>query len=208
MTEKKPHILHKKCMICGKYFDIPRNNPRKTCSKKCEMEARRRARPWKTPPILADLTGRTFGDLTAVKYLGGGEWLWRCSCGKKVEREAREVICEGAQASCGHLRKVDALNRMGDVGASKNLAKPLRGGKIQRSYISGMSGVIMCQYENSVLYEARIVVGGKTVSLGEYITLEAAMRARLEGEQKYLQKAIKAREKETQTAIDRQKETE
>src|SRR5215472_13194557 len=38
---------------------------------------------WPFPPG-RDVTGRTFGDLVALQYLGADMWLWRCRCGSHV----------------------------------------------------------------------------------------------------------------------------
>lgn len=60
-----------------------------------------------------DLTGQTFGELTAIKKVCGGreqnrngrvKWLFRCSCGKEVIAMAVNVK-HGKTKSCGHMGK-------------------------------------------------------------------------------------------------------
>ena len=48
-----------------------------------------------------DLTGKTFGEWTAQRYLGAGKWLCKCSCGKEGE-VARAALLSGQSKSCGH----------------------------------------------------------------------------------------------------------
>lgn len=65
-----------------------------------------------------DNTGVTFGRLTGVKHLGGGVWLWSCTCGNtKVKRAA--VVKAGNTRSCGCFRKEDAVRRATTHGLSK-----------------------------------------------------------------------------------------
>ena len=59
-----------------------------------------------------DITGEKFGHLTAVRFAGrmqssGGNlktvWLWRCDCGKEVEK-LRENVTSGGTSSCGCMK--------------------------------------------------------------------------------------------------------
>jgi hypothetical protein len=52
-----------------------------------------------------DLTGLKFGRLTAIRFVGRNKhnhrlWLWKCDCGKKIERESGPIK-SGRQVSCG-----------------------------------------------------------------------------------------------------------
>lgn len=60
-----------------------------------------------------DITGQTFNELTAIKrvedYISPSnnhmtQWLFKCSCGKEIVAEARNVIT-GRTKSCGHIGK-------------------------------------------------------------------------------------------------------
>lgn len=53
-----------------------------------------------------DLTGKTFGRLTAIRLcserdqFGFRVWLWKCSCGAEIERPSGPIK-KGTQVSCG-----------------------------------------------------------------------------------------------------------
>lgn len=51
-----------------------------------------------------DITGQTFGELTAIKFLYSKDkkqwWLFKCSCGKEVEKRKSDVR-NGKTSSCG-----------------------------------------------------------------------------------------------------------
>lgn len=55
-----------------------------------------------------DLTGQTYGRLTAIERVGtasgGAKWLWQCECGVRVEAVAAHVR-HGKRRSCGCLRR-------------------------------------------------------------------------------------------------------
>lgn len=52
---------------------------------------------------LKDLRGKTFGELTVIKYVGNGKWLCRCSCGKETIVYATNLVRNHTK-SCGCLR--------------------------------------------------------------------------------------------------------
>lgn len=47
-----------------------------------------------------DITGQRFSMLTAIKYVGGRRWLFRCDCGIQKEIDSRGVF-SGRTKSCG-----------------------------------------------------------------------------------------------------------
>ena len=47
-----------------------------------------------------NLSGKTFGMLTAIKYVGGSEWLCRCSCGNTKTVKTYNLT-HGSVISCG-----------------------------------------------------------------------------------------------------------
>jgi hypothetical protein len=61
---------------------------------------------------MEDLTNKTFNDLTAVKYVGGGRgskgslWEWRCICGS-LRIIAAHRVKSGHDMSCGCRRSRD-----------------------------------------------------------------------------------------------------
>jgi hypothetical protein len=78
----------KLCPICnGEYTSYEKQN-RKTCSLECSYIHRGFNKT-------VDLTGRVFGDLTVLKYIGSvnSKVVWRCSCscGGEVEVNAGDL---------------------------------------------------------------------------------------------------------------------
>lgn len=59
-----------------------------------------------------DFVGRRFGRLIGIRFCGSDNglrrWLWRCDCGKEIERPSA-AIKQGRQVSCGCHR--DELSR-------------------------------------------------------------------------------------------------
>lgn len=58
---------------------------------------------------IIDLTGKVFTDLTALKYLGNGKWLCRCSCGKEIEVYGSNLR-DGKTTSCG-CKRIDRFKQ-------------------------------------------------------------------------------------------------
>ena len=56
-----------------------------------------------------DLTGRTFGRLTARLYLGGSMWKFSCSCGQDYTAQSDNVR-RGLTKSCGCYRRERATS--------------------------------------------------------------------------------------------------
>jgi len=55
-----------------------------------------------------DITGNKYNYLTAIKYMPGGSWLWRCDCGNSKDIITGKVT-SGQTKSCGCLAKVNAV---------------------------------------------------------------------------------------------------
>lgn len=73
---------------------------------------------------MRDLTGQTFGRLTAFRYLRRGRaysyiWLCHCSCGKSCERHASSLVYKLSE-SCG-CEKIERCA----VTRQQNRSKPL-----------------------------------------------------------------------------------
>lgn len=190
-------ILHKVCIVCGKPYDTPRSNPRKTCSKECEFEARSRINRGKPSPLRLNLTGQTYGELTAVRRLPSGKWLWRCSCGKEVELPAGTVRNNPKRRSCGHVRTQRAKERITRdnvlgfaEGTSTSLIRPIVEGRRKVDSETGIIGVRVRHNVGRNTYTARITYQGKTIHLGTFATLRDAADARKRAEAHYFGRAI------------------
>lgn len=51
-----------------------------------------------------DLTGRIFGKLTAIEYVGSRKWKCKCECGEEITTRA-DALKAGKTKSCGCIRK-------------------------------------------------------------------------------------------------------
>ena len=69
-------------------------------------------------PAFIDITGRKYGRLTAVKYLGHQKWLWKCECGNE-KIITTGTVTFGQQKSCGCLTR-EYHKRRNNAGAKKN----------------------------------------------------------------------------------------
>lgn len=63
-------------------------------------------------PVARDITGQTFGRLTAIECVGRNRhgqklWRFRCSCGATIER-SMNMVTRGKSHSCGCLRRESA----------------------------------------------------------------------------------------------------
>lgn len=80
---------------------------------------------WDAPPVpikprpagVEDLTGRKFGQLTAVRYHtnkknSGSMWLVRCSCGDYELRRAAVIKAGNVHGSAGRCRACDRVAQM------------------------------------------------------------------------------------------------
>lgn len=84
-----------KCQCsCGKIQNVHSYQLRKGRSKSCGHDKSKNS-------LLQDLTGKTFGELTALEYVGKRKWLCRCSCGKVYSVNTYDLT-SGHSKSCGH----------------------------------------------------------------------------------------------------------
>jgi len=69
--------------------------------------------------MVIDITGRTFGRLTAVAREDGSRWRFKCACGAEKVLESRSVKYRKT-LSCGCLRQIDIApgHRFGRLTAS------------------------------------------------------------------------------------------
>lgn len=92
-------------------------------------------------PNLIDLTGKRFGRLTVIEYLGKGRWLCACECGNR-KAVSGPHLRSGATKSCGCLHS-DQLKR--------SLTK--HGGSKTRLYRIWLGMRKRCSNENCRAYE-------------------------------------------------------
>ena len=207
MTEKSeksknaPYTRHMRCTVCGKAFDLPSSNKRRTCSDECEYQARSRTHKGRPSPNRIDITGRTYGELTAIRRINKSVWLFQCSCGRMIERQSREVV-HGKTVSCGHIRDEIARRHIEQNifkfydGTLISAIRGIMSGKLRKTNTSGVTGVRIVERKCGLAYQARIRVRGREISLGTYDTLEAATAARKAAEIEYFGKIISKYEEE------------
>ena len=73
-------------------------------------------------PAWKDLTGKKFGSLTVIKYLGKSLWLCECECGRKKPKNRtqdlmREIILNVENVVIKNQgKKKSTRNYWGDLG--------------------------------------------------------------------------------------------
>ncbi len=151
----------------------------------------------------ADLTGRTFGRLTAVEELPTRrhtyiEWRCQCRCGNETIVTSHDLLC-GNIKSCGCLNAELRKKRIAKVrqGLKKNKVENVVVSqltqKLSKTSKTGVKGVNPCKQANgSVMYSARIGFKGKNHHLGFYHSVAEAEAARKRAEkalyEPYIQK--------------------
>lgn len=68
------------------------------------------------------MAGRTFGDLTALRYRGADVWLWKCRCGGHIIA-GLDAVAGGETRDCG-------CREQRRVWRSRPDSRALRGGEI------------------------------------------------------------------------------
>lgn len=97
---------------CGKEIDVYGSSLRSGMSKSCGHNT----------TGFKDITGKVFGELTALEYKGNDTWLCRCTCGNVIETSGKRLR-NGHTNSCGckkqeHIMETMLL-RYGEISSSK-----------------------------------------------------------------------------------------
>lgn len=178
---------------CGKVKSVGASNlvSGKSRSCGCATADTRRGKP--TGKHM-DITGQTYGRLTAMCFVHQDRWKWRCKCGKEVEARP-SMVKAGKIKSCGclqtELRRADIHERVGHKGGTCVTGiKSIMDGKLRSTNTTGHTGIIVRHNVGFDVYEARITYQGKTINLGRHETLDAAIAARKDAERKYFGQAV------------------
>lgn len=137
-----------------------------------------------------DLTGQTFGELTALEFVRADLWRWRCSCGREIEARA-SLVKTGRIVSCGHVLAQTARDKIASNvlrhhdGSSVPHIEHIMQGKTRKNNTTGITGVSIRAYKGYQMFRASICVRGKTIYLGEFQTLNEAAAARKRAEEAY-----------------------
>ncbi len=128
-------------------------------------------------PTRKDLTGQTFGYLTAIEPVGKDNrrniiWRCKCKCGNEIDVVATLLVAMNT-TSCGCLKgeQFKYINRHVD---GTHLTQVLKDDTLSSRSASGYTGV----YFRNGKWIARIMYKGKLYSLGSYSKVEDAARAR------------------------------
>jgi len=99
-----------------------------------------------------DLTGRTFGRLTAIAREDGSRWRFKCACGVEKVLEARSVRYRKT-LSCGCLRQIDIApgHRFGRLTASHYVNHGKKGARWLFQCDCGSVKIIASSYVRSGL---------------------------------------------------------
>lgn len=133
----------------------------------------------------ADITGRTFGWLTALYPLdkrdnsGGVIWRCRCACGQETDASYNGLMY-GNKRSCGCRKKEhDQALRGYLTHVDGTCIDSLKSRKTPKNNTTGVRGV----YRAGDKFMAKIVFQKRQYHLGRYDTLEEAAEARQEAEE-------------------------
>ena len=150
-----------------------------------------------------DLTAQKFGRLTVISPLPNQRWLCECECGKRVSVYTQQLR-RGKTRSCGCIRverfsAMEDERKLGDE-AVKNMSvdgtviyaiRDKR--KLNCNSKTGIKGVCICNRTGK--YRAYINLRRTHYELGLFNTLDDAVAARKEAEQKFYKPVIEAWEK-------------
>lgn len=184
-----------KCLCdCGKDTVVYASNLRRGLTTSCGCAASRAAmRRGKPSGKHIDITGQTYGHLTAVEFVRGDLWIWRCDCGKTKTIRA-SAVKSGQVISCGHVLSETALRKIVidnvlehyDGTSVSHLRSAITGhAKARRTNSTGHVGVRAIKTASGTKYKARLTLRGKEIALGTYDTIEEAIAARKKGEERY-----------------------
>jgi hypothetical protein len=120
-----------------------------------------------------DLTGRTFGRLTAIAREDGSRWRFKCACGVEKVLDARSVRYRKI-LSCGCLRQIDIApgQRFGGITASHYVNHGKNGARWLFQCDCGSVKIIASSYVRSGL---RTSCGCRTPATVVKITEQSAV---------------------------------
>ena len=152
-----------------------------------------------------DYTGRTFWNLTAIRRIVNGKWLWRCTCGNETVATAANVK-KGITTSCGCVRREASEKRITKdnvlqhyEGTCVTMIRKITSGKLRSNNRSGYTGVSIRHNVACDVYVATIMVKKRKIHLGTFADMASAIAARKDAERKYFGKIISEYDAEHQT---------
>lgn len=177
--DQKGLVLYQCKCDCGNITIVNSNHLRTGHTKSCGCGKHK----------ITDLTGQVFGRLTVESYIGRkrGNTIWKCkcSCGNYCEVSA-SALQSGATKSCGclntEIRSQTAKERFGFVDGT-SLVGVSEKRSLNKNNSSGHRGI---HYDKTrKKWVAQITFQRKNHCLGRFDTLEEAIEARKQGEEKF-----------------------
>lgn len=161
----------------------------------------------KSRAAAVDMSGQRFGRLTVLrpaaleKPRANGQrmgWLCRCDCGREIVTSRKELM-SGRVHSCGCLLAEASAARVaasvGQVdGTTLSAIRPERGAN--KNSKSGIKGVYWSDRERCWI--AKITVKRRSITVGRYHDLSAAINARRAAEDEYFKPLLDAHKTPTQ----------
>ncbi|MSS19419.1 AP2/ERF family transcription factor [Pseudoramibacter porci] len=147
-----------------------------------------------------DLTGKTFGELTALHLTdkrdkkGSAIWHCRCTCGKEKDF-TEDALLHGHTVSCGHVREENGKKLRDNLHFVENSCVEFLKRKKRIDNKTGYTGVFRTSQGT---YRASITLNKVRYYLGTYPTLEEAVKARREGVKRYHQPFLDKYEQATE----------
>ena len=197
MPSIKPHDTPQNtryCTVCGiKFLAFPSSTVKTCGDRECVSKSRRISiggKPYKRNGVLgngANLEGRVFGRLRCIEATGtkNRKILWRCECecGNTCYVKS-DALLNGNTKSCGCLRAETLTPEAHKKSLASNIQYGTHLGKIRSTVLpknntSGARGVIK---QSNGRWRAIIGFKHRLYHLGTFDTLEEAIAARLEGE--------------------------
>lgn len=177
-------VWHCRC-DCGNNCDVASVNLQNGSTKSCgclQKEAAKKQIEKNRNPKFKDISGRTFGELTALYPVLDAKrgnnvcmtWHCLCSCGKKVD-VSYQCLARGSTISCGHVRLQNTKDLVVDGTAPCRIPPSIR-----KTNTSGCTGVHFDK--RSQKWVAQIMFKHKTYYLGGHKEFDDAVKARKQAE--------------------------
>jgi len=169
------------CPLCGTKKWTRSQTVLSGKSVSCGCHARQKAKKI-SPRYQVDITGQTFGELTAKEKLSGNGsmsiWRCECTCGNKDYKPYMHQLLLGYSKSCGCKMRGDSAGRIKkSIGLTDGTSiSRIASKKLPKTNTSGVRGVSFAK--NVGKYHAYIQFKGKLINLGYYDTLEEAANIR------------------------------
>jgi len=165
-----------RCLLCGKEKEFIKSNVvgGLTTSCGCQHPGKRK-----------DITGMRFGRLVAIRPIGkkpgkSMNWECKCDCGNTCVVNL-DSLTSGDRTSCG-CKETESRTRLIDKKHYQGTnVETIRSTKANVNNKLGVRGV----YLKKNRYVAYISFKGQQITLGSFVTLEEAKKARARAEEKY-----------------------